>query len=341
MSRANTPWARRWRRFRANRRAMISLVLFGFLFLVSVFADVIANDRPLLVWSDKGLYLPILKDYPETEFGGFLPSPTDYRDPAVQALIKAQNGWTVWPLIPFSYDTIRYELSAPAPSAPDWTSPLGTDDTARDVLARAVHALRVSLFFGLSLALGATVLGVLLGALQGYFGGWTDLTAQRLTEVWMSIPELYVILIIAAIFAPSFLVLLIILLAFSWAGLAQAVRAEALRVRAQPYITAARALGLNDRQILLSHIMPNALVAAITYVPFVLNAAIATLTSLDFLGLGLPPGSASLGELLAQGKNNLDAPWLGLTAFFLIATVLSLTVFIGEGLRDAMDPRKA
>jgi microcin C transport system permease protein len=333
--------ARRLHQFRKNRRAWISLWIFAGLVFVSIFANFIANDRPILVWTDDDLHFPVLADVPETAYGGFLPSTTDYRDPAVQELIAARHGWTLWPFIPFSHDTIRYELNAPAPSAPDATSWLGTDDTGRDVSARAIYGLRTSLAFGLALALGATILGVVLGAAQGYFGGWTDITMQRVTEVWMSIPELYVILIIAAVLAPSFLVLLIILLAFSWAGLAQSVRAEALRVRAQPYILAARALGLNDRQILVSHILPNALVAAVTYLPFVLNAAIATLTSLDFLGLGLPPGSPSLGELLSQGKNNLDAPWLGLTAFVLIALVLSLTVFIGEGLRDALDPRKS
>lgn len=333
-------WSRRMARFRANGRAWLSLWILCGLLLTSLFAEFIANDRPLAIWSDDGLWFPVLVDYPETAFGGALPSPADYRDPAVQDMIKARHGRSIWPMIPFRYDTIRYDLPAPAPSAPDGQSWLGTDDTARDVTARVIYGLRVSLFFGLAVAGVAAALGVVLGAVQGYFGGWMDLGFQRVTEIWMSLPELYVILIVAAAFTPSFPVLLTILAAFSWAGLAQTVRAESLRVRAQPYVTAARAMGLTDRQILTTHVLPNALVAAITFLPFVMNAAIATLTSLDFLGLGLPPGSPSLGELLAQGKNNLDAPWLGLTAFFAVATVLSLTVFIGEGLRDALDPRK-
>lgn len=334
-------WSRRLHQFRANRRAWWSSWALCFVLFVSLFAELIANDRPLLIWSDDGIWIPVLTDYAETEFGGVLPSGADYRDPAVQALIAARHGWALWPLIPFRYDTIRYDLTAPAPSAPDAQSWLGTDDTARDVSARVIYGLRTSLFFGLAVAGVAAALGVVLGALQGYFGGWTDLGFQRVTEIWMSVPELYVILIVAAALTPSFVVLLAILAAFSWAGLAQAVRAEALRVRAQPYVTAARAIGLTDRQVLTAHVLPNALIAAITFLPFVLNAAIATLTSLDFLGLGLPPGSPSLGELLAQGKNNLDAPWLGLTAFFAVAAMLSLTVFIGEGLRDALDPRKS
>jgi microcin C transport system permease protein len=331
------------------------------LFVLCLFAELIANDRPVFV-SYKGEWLvPIAVDYPEEKFGGFL-ARTDYRDPVIQKEIAA-NGFAIWPLIRFSYSTHNLDLPVPAPAPPTWLLSdeqckvqaakvggstcrdiewnwLGTDDQGRDVVARLIYGFRLSVLFGLTLAIVSSVIGIAAGAVQGYFGGWTDLLFQRFIEVWTSIPSLYLLIIISSVITPSFFVLLGILLLFSWVSLVGVVRAEFLRARNFEYVRAARALGLSNAKIMVKHLLPNAMVATLTFMPFVLNGSITTLTSLDFLGFGLPPGSPSLGELLAQGKNNLQAPWLGLAGFLVISLMLSLLVFIGEAVRDAFDPRK-
>jgi microcin C transport system permease protein len=330
---------RRLDAFCANRRGFWSLWIFLALFFVSLFAEFIANDRPLVVHYAGGWYFPIFADYPETAFGGVFPTEADYRDPDVIKLID-DKGWMVWPLIPFSYNTINYNLPSPAPSPPSRVNWLGTDDQGRDVLARLIYGFRISVLFGLTLTLASSVIGVAAGAIQGYFGGLVDLGFQRFIEIWSGLPMLYLLIIMASFVEPNFWWLLGLMLLFSWMGLVDVVRAEFLRARNFDYVRAARALGLPDRTIILRHVLPNATVATITFLPFILNGAITTLTSLDFLGFGLPPGSASLGELLAQGKANLQAPWLGLTAFFVLAAMLSLLIFIGEAVRDAFDPRK-
>lgn len=357
---------RRLANFRNNRRGFWSLWIFLFFFGGSLFAEFIANDRPILVHY-KGEYLfPIFQDYPEAKFGGFL-ARTDYRDPFVAHEIDA-HGYMIWPPIHFSYQTIERALPTPAPSPPTWMLSeaqckaaaarvlpagkpnhgcadiewnwLGTDDQARDVVARLIYGFRISILFGLALASISSIVGIAAGAVQGYFGGWIDLLFQRFIEVWTSLPHLYLLIIISSIITPSFFILLGILLLFSWVNLVHVVRAEFLRARNFEYVNAARALGLSNAQIMVRHVLPNAMVATLTYIPFVLNGSITTLTALDFLGFGLPPGSASLGELLLQGKNNLQAPWLGITGFLAIAIMLSLLVFIGEAVRDAFDPRK-
>jgi microcin C transport system permease protein len=330
---------RRLDAFCANRRGFWSLWIFLALFLVSLFAEFIANDRPIVVHYAAGWYFPVFADYPETAFGGVFPTEADYRDPEVEKLIDAK-GWMVWPLVPFSYNTINYNLPSPAPSPPSRVNWLGTDDQGRDVLARLIYGFRISVLFGLTLTLASSVIGVAAGAVQGYFGGLVDLGFQRFIEIWSGLPMLYLLIIMASFVEPNFWWLLGLMLLFSWMGLVDVVRAEFLRARNFDYVRAARALGLPDRTIILRHVLPNATVATITFLPFILNGAITTLTSLDFLGFGLPPGSASLGELLAQGKANLQAPWLGLTAFFVLAAMLSLLIFIGEAVRDAFDPRK-
>src|SRR5579864_8095334 len=330
---------RRLANFRANRRGFWSLWLFLLLFGVSLFAEFIANDRPLLVRYDGTFYLPVFFDYPETTFGGEFPTEADYRDPYVQKHI-AEHGFVLWPLIPFSYKTINYNLSSPAPSPPDAVDWLGTDDQGRDVLARLIYGFRISVLFGLVLTILSSIIGVAAGAIQGYYGGLTDLLFQRFIEVWSGLPVLYLLIILSAIIQPNFWWLLGIMLLFSWMSLVDLVRAEFLRARNFDYVRAARALGVSNPVIIWRHVLPNAMVATLTFMPFILNGSITTLTSLDFLGFGLPPGSPSLGELLAQGKNNLQAPWLGLTSFFVLAFSLSLLVFIGEAVRDAFDPRK-
>jgi microcin C transport system permease protein len=330
---------RRLDAFRANRRGFWSLWIFLALFFVSLFAEFIANDRPLVVHYAGGWYFPVFADYPETTFGGVFPTETDYRDPEVKQLI-ADKGWMVWPLIPFSYNTINYNLPSPAPSPPSRVNWLGTDDQGRDVLARLIYGFRISVLFGLTLTAASSVIGVAAGAVQGYFGGVIDLGFQRFMEIWSGLPVLYLLIIMASFVEPDFWWLLGLMLLFSWMGLVDVVRAEFLRARNFDYVRAARALGVPDSTIILRHVLPNATVATMTFLPFVLNGAITTLTSLDFLGFGLPPGSASLGELLAQGKANLQAPWLGLTAFFVLAAMLSLLIFVGEAVRDAFDPRK-
>ncbi|MGV3650752.1 MAG: ABC transporter permease [Devosia sp.] len=354
---------RRWRVFRANGRGFWSLILFALLFFVTLGAEFVANDRPIVASYKGELLFPAFVDYPESKFGGFLAS-TAWRDRFIIEEVEA-NGWMLWPPIRFSYRTVDEALPVPAPAPPFWAMEraelcqrmplgvddpgctlgnfhwLGTDDQGRDVVARLVHGFRISVLFGLVLTGLSSVIGVAAGAVQGYFGGWIDLLAQRFIEIWTAIPALYLLLIISSVIAPSFWVLLGILLLFSWVALVGVVRAEFLRGRNLEYVLAARALGVPDRTIMWRHVLPNAMVATLTFLPFILGGSITTLTSLDFLGFGLPPGSPSLGELLAQGKNNLQAPWLGISGFVVIALMLSLLVFIGEAVRDAFDPRKA
>lgn len=331
---------RRISQFKANRRGFYALWLFLLLFFVSLGAELIANDKPIMVKYNGSYYFPIVKFYAETEFGGDFETETDYRDPYVKGLVKEKEGWMLWPLIPYSYDTINYELPTPAPSAPTADNWLGTDDQGRDVSARLIYGFRISILFGLILTIFSSVVGVIAGAIQGYYGGWIDLSFQRFIEVWQGLPVLFLLIIMASIIAPGFWSLLIIMLIFSWMTLVDVVRAEFLRARNFDYVKAARALGIKNRVVMFRHMLPNAMVATLTFMPFILTGAITTLTSLDFLGLGLPPGSPSLGELLAQGKNNLEAPWLGLTAFLSLAIMLSLLTFVGEAVRDAFDPRK-
>jgi microcin C transport system permease protein len=331
---------RRWDNFKANKRGYWSFWIFLVLFIVSLFAEFIANDKPFLVKYDGGYYMPIFNTYPETAFGGEFKTEADYRDPYVQELIQTKGGWMVWPPIRYSYRTINLNLPVPAPAPPSAENLLGTDDQGRDVLARVIYGFRISVLFGLTLTVFSSIIGVAAGAVQGYYGGWVDLLFQRFIEVWNSIPTLYLLIIISAVIVPSFWILLGIMLAFSWVALVGVVRAEFLRARNFEYVMAARALGLSNARIMVKHLLPNAMVATLTLMPFILNSSITTLTSLDFLGFGLPPGSPSLGELLAQGKSNLQAPWLGLTAFFVIAIMLSLLIFVGEAVRDAFDPRK-
>ncbi|MBN9060829.1 MAG: peptide ABC transporter permease [Rhizobiales bacterium 65-9] len=360
---------RRIANFRANRRGYWSFWIFAILFVVSLFAEFLANDRPLFV-SYKGEWLyPVFVDYPEEKFGGFL-ARTDYRDPVISNEIGA-HGFAIWPPVRFSYRTVNLDVPTPAPSAPTWLLSdeqcrpsaakldankgrdpaslgcrdiewnwLGTDDQGRDLFARLIYGFRLSVLFGLVLAVASSVIGVAAGAVQGFFGGWVDLIFQRVIEIWTSVPSLYVLIILSAVITPGFFVLLGILLLFSWVSLVGVVRAEFLRARNFEYVRAARALGLSNGRIIVKHLLPNAMVATLTFLPFILNGSITTLTSLDFLGLGLPPGSPSLGEMLQQGKSNLQAPWLALTAFFAIAFMLSLLIFVGEAVRDAFDPRK-
>jgi microcin C transport system permease protein len=330
---------RRLQNFRANRRGFWSLWIFAALFGVSLVAEVVANDRPLMVKFDGRLYFPIVKTYPETTFGGVFPTEAVYRDPAVAAMIR-EKGWLLWPPIPFRYDTINYELPVPAPAPPSRVNWLGTDDQGRDLAARLIYGFRISVLFALTLTLLSSVIGVVAGAVQGYFGGLTDLLFQRVIEIWSGLPVLYLLIILASIVEPTFWWLLGLMLLFSWMSLVGVVRAEFLRARNFDYVRAARALGVPNGVIMFRHVLPNAMVAALTFVPFNLSGSITTLTSLDFLGFGLPPGSPSLGEILAQGKANLQAPWLGITGFVVLAAMLSLLVFIGEAVRDAFDPRK-
>lgn len=310
------------------------------LFTVAMLAPLIANDKPLLLKFDGQLYVPVFKTYPETVFGGDFETETDYRDPYVKELIEAKNGWMIWPPVRFYYDTVNYNLPSPAPSYPTSSNIFGTDDQGRDVAARVLYGFRISVLFGLVLTLVSSIIGITAGAFQGYYGGWLDLVMQRFIEIWSSLPSLYILIIFSAMFVPGFWTLLLILLLFSWVGLVDVVRAEFFRTRNFDYVRAAHALGVSNFTIMRRHVLPNAMVATMTLMPFILTGSITALTSLDFLGLGLPPGSPSLGELLAQGKNNLQAPWLGFTAFMSLALMLSLLTFIGEAVRDAFDPRK-
>lgn len=337
MSPLNT---RRWRNFRATKRGYWSLWIFGILFVLSLFAELIANDAPLLVRYDGGFYFPVVKAYPETTFGGDFETEAKYRDQYVADLIAEKGGWMVWPPIRYSYRTINYDLGRPAPSPPSKENLLGTDDQGRDVLARLIYGFRISVLFGLVLTALSSVIGVAAGAVQGYFGGKTDLLFQRFIEIWSGLPTLYLLIILASIVTPNFWWLLGLMLLFSWTALVGVVRAEFLRARNFGYVRAARALGVSDTAIMSRHLLPNAMVATLTMMPFILTGSITTLTALDFLGFGLPPGSPSLGELVSQGKNNMHAPWLGITAFVVLAVMLSLLIFIGEAVRDAFDPRK-
>ncbi|NVO14214.1 MAG: ABC transporter permease [Rhodoplanes sp.] len=355
---------RRWLNFKANRRGFVSLWVFLVLFVVSLCAEFIANDRPFLVTYDGHWYFPVLVDYPETTFGGDFETRADFRDPYLQKQIADKGGTMVWPPIRYSYNSHNLDLPTPAPSPPTWMLTeaqckavverkhlsgcrdleynwLGTDDQGRDVVARLLYGFRLSVLFGLCLTLVSSAVGVAAGAVQGYFGGWTDLLFQRFIEIWTSVPSLYLLLIISSVLVPGFFVLLGILLLFSWVSLVGLVRAEFLRGRNFEYVQAARALGVSNTLIMFRHLLPNAMVATLTFLPFVLSSSVMTLTALDFLGFGLPPGSPSLGEMLGQGKANVQAPWLGLTAFFTVAMMLSLLIFIGEAVRDAFDPRKA
>jgi len=355
---------RRWQNFKANRRGYWALWIFLVLFVVSLFAEFIANDKPLFIRFDGRSYFPVFFTYAETTFGGDFETAADYRDPYLQKLIAEKNGFMIWPPIRYSYNTHNLDLPTPAPSKPTWLLTekecqavverkglsgcrdleynwLGTDDQGRDVVARMIYGFRVSVLFGLILTILSSIIGVAAGAVQGYFGGWTDLLFQRFIEIWHSIPSLYLLLIISSVLTPGFFVLLGILLLFSWVSLVGLVRAEFLRGRNFEYVQAARALGVSNPVIIFRHLLPNAMVATMTFLPFIVSSSVMTLTALDFLGFGLPPGSPSLGELLSQGKANVQAPWLGFTGFFSVAIMLSLLIFIGEAVRDAFDPRKS
>ena len=325
--------------FKNNKRGLYSLYIFLLLLFFTLPAEFIANDKPLLVKYNTGYYFPVFNNYAETVFGGDFETSADYRDTFVIELIES-DGWIIWPLIPFNHQTVNYNLQVPAPSPPSLENILGTDDQARDVLARLIYGFRISILFGILLTFFSSIIGVTFGAIQGYLGGLTDLLGQRFIEIWSGMPILYLLIIVGSIITPNFWILLILLLIFSWMNLVGVVRAEFLRARNFDYVKAAKCLGMSDYKIIVKHLLPNAMVATITYLPFILAASVTTLTSLDFLGFGLPPGSASLGELLNQGKNNLQAPWLGITGFTAISILLSLLVFIGEAIRDAFDPRK-
>jgi microcin C transport system permease protein len=354
---------RRWQNFKANRRGYWALWIFVVLFIGSLGAEFIANDKPFFISFEGKFFFPAVIDYPETAFGGDFETAADYRDPYLQKLIAEKGGFMLWPPIRYSYNTHNLDLPTPAPSPPTWMLTeaqckevverkhlnscsdleynwLGTDDQGRDVVARMIYGFRISVLFGLILTIISSVIGVAAGAVQGYFGGWTDLLFQRFIEIWTSIPELYLLLIISSVLVPGFFILLGILLLFSWVSLVGLVRAEFLRGRNFEYIQAARALGVSNPVIMFRHLLPNAMVATMTMLPFILSGSVMELTALDFLGFGLPPGSPSLGEMLQQGKSNIQAPWLGLAGFFTVATMMSLLIFIGEAARDAFDPRK-
>jgi microcin C transport system permease protein len=330
---------RRLDNFRANRRGYWSFWIFLILFVLSLCAEFIANDRPILVRYDGHFYMPVIASYPETTFGGIFETEAEYHDPEVQNLI-AEKGWILWPPIPYSYDTVVHDLGHPSPSPPTAKNWLGTDDQARDVTARLIYGFRISILFGLILTVLSSVVGIAAGAWQGYFGGLVDLIFQRFMEIWGSMTQFFILIILASFFVPSFGLLLFIMLLFSWMALVGVVRAEFLRGRNLAFVMAAKALGQSNAYVMFKHILPNAMVATISFLPFILNGAISSLTALDFIGYGLPPGSASLGEILNQGKNNLQAPWLGISSFFVTAVMLSLLIFIGEAVRDALDPRK-
>ncbi|HOO82463.1 MAG TPA: ABC transporter permease [Alphaproteobacteria bacterium] len=330
---------RRLSQFKANKRGFWSFWIFLSLLVIGLGAEFIANDKPILIRYDGGYYFPTFQHYPETTFGGDFETETEYRDPFVMELIEAK-GWMVWPPIRYSYDTINYNLPQPAPSPPTGENIFGTDDQGRDVAARVLYGFRNSSTFGLILTLISSIIGIAVGAIQGYYGGKIDLIMQRVIEVWSSMPQLYILIIFSSIFVPGFWVLLWILLLFSWISLVDLVRAEFLRARNFDYVRAARALGVSNPVIMWRHVLPNAMVSTITFMPFILTGAITALTALDFLGLGMPPGSPSLGEVLRQGKTNLQAPWLGITAFVSLSLMLTLLTFIGEAVRDAFDPRK-
>ena len=325
--------------FNSNKRAVFALLLFCLIFLFSLFSELIANDKPLIVKYKNNFYFPIIHQYTDEFFGGDFPTPADYKDPLIVENLN-NNGWMLMPLIPFSYNTVDYEIDAPAPTKPDKVHWLGTDDEGRDIIARVLYGIRLSVIFAFILTFFSSLIGIIVGALQGYFGGKVDIIMQRFIEVWESLPQLFILIIIASVFLPSFWTLLIILMLFSWTSLTSMVRAEFLRTRNFEYVKAAKALGVNNLRIIFKHILPNALVTTITFIPFILSESIVALTSLDFLGLGLSGDYPSLGDLVRQGKDNLQAPWIGITIFIVLSSLLSMLIFIGEGVRDAFDTRK-
>jgi microcin C transport system permease protein len=331
----------RWQRFKANRLGYASLWIFLILFGLSACAELIANDKPLVVRYQGQFYFPILQSQPETAFGGDFATPTDFLDPDIRRNITTKGNWAIYPPNPYSFETLNYFAKSPNPAAPSVDNWLGTDDRGRDVLARLIYGFRLSILFGLALTIVGVTVGIITGALMGFFGGKFDLVTQRAIEIWSAMPELYLLIIFASIFTPSIWLLVILLAAFSWMGLSDYVRAEFFRNRALEYVRAARALGLTNMQIMRRHILPNSLTPVITFLPFRMSAAILSLTSLDFLGLGVPPGTPSLGELLAQGKGNLDAWWISLSTFVVLVSTLLLLTFMGEALRDAFDSRKS
>ncbi|MFT5707415.1 MAG: microcin C transport system permease protein [Oceanospirillaceae bacterium] len=330
---------KRWLKFKANKRGYYALWIFSIFFTVSLFSEFIANDKPLLISYDNQLHMPIFVNYSELDFGGDLDANVDYTDPYIQELIEGRQGWMIWPIVRYSYDTIIYDLPSPAPSPPSKDNWLGTDDKARDVVAGILYGFRVSVLFGFAVTIISAIIGVSAGAVQGFYGGTIDLVFQRIIEIWSSMPTLFILIIMLSVITPNIWWLLTFVLLFSWMGFVGVVRAEFLRGRNLEYVQAARALGMSDRRLMFKHILPNAMVATLTFIPFTLSGSVTILTSLDFLGFGLPPGSPSLGDLLAQGKANLHAPWLGLSSFLILAFMLSLLVFIGEAIRDAFDPR--
>ncbi|MBP7329612.1 MAG: ABC transporter permease [Alicycliphilus sp.] len=336
-----SPGRRAWRRFRANRLGFWSLVLFCTLVVISLAAELVSNDRPLIVRYQGQTYFPMLKDYPETTFGGDFQTPADYLDPYVRRRITEGGNWALYTLNPYGANTLNYFAKQPNPSGPSRDNWLGTDDRGRDLLAQLIYGFRVSVLFGMALTVVGVALGVAAGAVQGFFGGKTDLAFQRFIEIWGSMPELYLLIIFSAVFAPSIALLLVLLSLFGWMGLSDYVRAEFLRNRQLDYVKAARALGVKSGHIIWRHILPNSMTPVVTFLPFRMGAAILALTSLDFLGLGVPPGTPSLGELLSQGKNNIDAWWISIFTFAVLVTTLLLLTFMGDALRDALDPRKA
>lgn len=329
----------RIQKFKQNRLGYFCFILFILIFILSLAAELIANDKPLLVKYDQDYYVPVIQTYPETTFGGVFETEADYRDPVVQQLIN-EKGWAVWPVLRYSYQTPNLDLAVPVPSPPTTQNWLGTDDQGRDVLARLLYGLRISLVFGLVLTVFASLIGIVVGAIQGYYGGWVDLIGQRILEVWGGLPTLFIVMILVSMFTPNVYWLFLIMLLFGWTSLVGLVRAEFLRARHLDYVRAARGLGVNDLKIMFRHILPNVISSSLSQFPFLLTANITALTALDFLGYGLAPDTASLGELLLQGKNNLNAPWLALSGFFSLALVLSLLIYIGEATRDAFDPRR-
>lgn len=341
LPRSLSPSQRAWQRFRRNKLGFYSLVLFCVMVVVSLFAEVVSNDKPLVVRYEGQFYFPLLKNYPETVFGGDFATPTDYLDPFIEAQLHQPGNWAIFPLNRYGADTINYFAKAPNPSPPSRENWLGTDDRGRDLLAQLIYGFRLSVLFALALTAVGVALGVITGAIQGFFGGKIDLTFQRFIEIWGSMPELYLLIIFSAVFAPSIALLLVLLSLFGWMGLSDYVRAEFLRNRQLDYVKAARALGVPNGQIIWRHILPNSLTPVVTFLPFRMSAAILALTSLDFLGLGVPPGTPSLGELLNQGKNSIDAWWISLSTFGVLVITLLLLTFMGDALRDALDPRKA
>ena len=331
----------RWQRFKHSRVGYASLWIFLILFSLSMCAELIANDKPLVVRYEGHFYFPIAKNQAETVFGGDFSTPTDFLDPDIRHNITSNGNWAIYPPIHYSYETLNYFSKVPNPAPPSWENWLGTDDRGRDVLARLIYGFRLSILFGLALTIVGVSVGIITGSLMGFFGGKFDLISQRLIEIWSAMPELYLLIIFASIFNPSVSLLIILLAAFGWMGLSDYVRAEFFRNRALEYVRAARALGLTNVQIMWRHILPNSLTPVITFLPFRMSAAILSLTSLDFLGLGVPPGTPSLGELLSQGKGNLDAWWISLSTFVVLVATLLLLTFMGEALRDAFDSRKS